>query len=700
MAYGLWPKVEGRAMIDNTTDKDELRKRAEARLADEGGGIPGQSLQDSRELIQELRTHQIELEMQNEALRQSELEISEAHDRYVDLYDFAPIGYITINDAGMITQANLRMARMLGVERRQLMLQRFASFIDRADQDGWYKHRKAVLASGDIQTVELRMNRATGTGLDVRMETTLRAGTDGNHLLMAISDISERKLAEEKILELAQAIEQVGEGIILTDVGATIEYVNRAFTQVTGYTAEEAVGNNPRMLHSGRQNADFYKQMWVNVKKHGLWQGKVWNKRKNGEIYPEQLSINTIRSSNGSISHYCGIFSDCSEQLSLEQKLQQAQKMEAIGTLVGGIAHDFNNMLAAITGGLFLARRELHSLPDDAAKRIEDVETQCFRAADLIKQLLAFARKETVHMMPFDLTAFIKEIFKLNKVSIPENIQLNNIICNERLVIEGDATQMQQIVLNLLTNARDAVAFADKPSISLSLTSYQADHDFLHRHPELDGEHFARLSVIDNGYGIPEQNLERLFEPYFTTKEVGKGSGLGLAMIYGAVQTHRGGIEVESKVNQGSSFHIYLPIYHGEYEVADNTVDRADGGKGETVLLVDDESSVRIATADVLESLGYIVITAENGREAVALFDTHGTSIDLVILDIVMPDMGGEEAARRMRRLNPDVPVIFSTGYDLNHVLSDSDRLSNSMQLVKPTPVPELSRAIRSMLNS
>ncbi|PIW51579.1 MAG: hypothetical protein COW18_00265 [Zetaproteobacteria bacterium CG12_big_fil_rev_8_21_14_0_65_54_13] len=689
-------------MSEDDHDPQELRQRAEERLARMEASAQIEQAHDMQALIHELRTHQLELEMQNEELCRAELALTASRDRFADLYDFAPVGYVSVNDKGLILQANMTLAGMLGVDRKGLLKQPFSTFVVSDDQAIYYMHRKAVVAAGQRQSAVLRLHKAAGQPFWIRLESLpcQQPDASGESLRMVISDISEQKKAEERASELMHVIGQAGEGIMITDADGVIEYVNRAFTLSSGYSHNAVIGKKPSLLHSGRHDRHFYKQMWSKINNSGEWLGKVWNRRKNGEIYPERLQITAIRGSDGDIAHYCAVYADISEQISLEGQLLQSQKMEAVGTLVGGIAHDFNNMLAAITGGLYLVRLDAEGLPDIAGQ-IEDVEKQCFRAADLIAQLLIFARKGIVHIAPFNLTAFLKEALKLIRISVPANIDLADQICSEALYIRGDATQVQQILMNLVGNARDAIVYAEQPAITVSLSAFEAGQAFLLRHPEVDSRHFARLSVTDNGFGIPALNLKHLFEPYFTTKPVGKGSGLGLAMVFGAVQTHRGAIDVESRVNEGSTFHIYLPLCQdGATMPADEAIEPVERGRGETILLVDDEAAVRTVMSKLLHVQGYKVIEAGDGEQALALFREQQADIDLVILDIIMPNMGGLPAAREMRKLCPEMPIIFFTGYGVEHVLSEADRLPGTIALCKPVPVQELNRNIRAMLSS
>ncbi|MDQ6992592.1 MAG: PAS domain S-box protein [Mariprofundus sp.] len=508
-----------------------------------------------------------------------------------------------------------------------------------------------------------------------------------------------KKEAEARLHLASRAIENTIEGIIITGNKGAIIDVNRAFERVTGYSRKEALGNKPSMLHSGRQDADFYHTMWQTLLEDGQWQGKIWNKRKSGEVYPEHLSITAIHDDEGAVMNYVGVFSDITEQLSLEKQLLQAQKMEAIGTLVGGIAHDFNNMLAGITGNIYLAKKKAKGMTELTYK-LDNIEQLSFRSADMISQLLTFARKGLVDMHDFSLQTFVKEALKLSKVSVPENINFHYEIADDTFMIHGDMTQLQQVIVNLLNNARDAVLDVPQPEIMLKLSSCTVDKHFREKHPQLLNSKLVCLSIRDNGSGIAKEHLHHLFEPFFTTKAVGKGTGLGLAMCYGALQSHQGVINVKSKMGVGSTFYIYLPLINNHRTSKDDLAEvEVEHANGETILLADDELNVRETTAEVLESMGYRVLQAKDGLAAVELFKTHHSEIAIAILDVVMPHLGGIPLAKRLRVIAHDIPLIFITGYDRDHTLGNSTNMHHSETLTKPVNFDLLNHSIRQLLD-
>jgi len=354
-----------------------------------------------------------------------------------------------------------------------------------------------------------------------------------------------------------------------------------------------------------------------------------------------------------------------------------------------------NNMLAGMTGNLYLLKKYVKTEPD-ALKKLENVEQLSFRAADMIQQLLTFARKSVVIMKEIPFATFINETIKLLRTSVPENITFKQDICSDRLIIEGDATQLHQVLMNLVNNARDAVEHVDAPSLTVSLDMFQPDAVFLETHDYFKAGSYAHLHVQDNGCGIPEHQLEHLFEPFFTTKEQGKGTGLGLAMVFGAVKTHHGFFDVESVEGAGSTFHLYFPLLQVEERVVTPQQDKVYlEGHGELILLADDEQHIIETGQAVLEELGYRVLIARDGQQAVELFEAHSEDIDLCIFDVVMPVLDGDKAAKCIRLLNHDVKIIFATGYDQKRL----ENIAHEVILTKPFSIEDMSRVVREILD-
>jgi len=298
---------------------------------------------------------------------------------------------------------------------------------------------------------------------------------------------------------------------------------------------------------------------------------------------------------------------------------------------------------------------------------LDNIEYLSFKAAAMIKQLLTFSRKDTVAIESLQLTPFIKETMKLLHASVPENIDLTENYCTDALLIKADTTQLHQVLMNLINNARDAVEDVEHPHISITLDVFQANQAFMQSHQAFTVEKYAHLSVMDNGCGIDKEHIDHLFEPFFTNKEPGKGTGLGLAMVFGAIANHNGHIDVESTHGEGATFHIYLPLekVNKPVEAVQKNEDESKTlGKGELILLADDQTIVLQVANEVLNTLGYRTMTAENGKIALELYQAHAKDIDLCILDVVMPIMGGDKAAEAIRQINPQAKIIFSTGYD------------------------------------
>jgi signal transduction histidine kinase/DNA-binding response OmpR family regulator len=386
-----------------------------------------------------------------------------------------------------------------------------------------------------------------------------------------------------------------------------------------------------------------------------------------------------------------------------EEQLQQSQKMEAIGTLAGGIAHDFNNLLTAILGNTQLALRKLQ--PDDPSQlRLVEVEKAGNRATSLTRQLLAFSRRQRLERRTINLNETIQEIMGLLQRIIGEDVEVHMKAAPDLSAVFADPAQIEQVVMNLGVNARDAMPQGGQLTIETS--NAELDESYQRKYPYVQPGKYVQIRVSDNGVGMDEVTQGRIFEPFFTTKEVGKGTGLGLAMVYGIVKQHDGHINVYSEVGQGTTFKIFLPVVENDIENEALAVQLPLLGGTETILVAEDEEALRNLARDVLEGLGYTVLLAENGEQAVEIYTKSREQIGMLLLDVVMPRIGGWEAYERIRELGGDVPLIFMTGYSSETVQSRFVKQNKSMEelgaivLQKPYNIEGLGRKIREVLDA
>jgi len=508
--------------------------------------------------------------------------------------------------------------------------------------------------------------------------------------------VEQLRAREKRHQTLIASVEYAQDAIIVSDMDARIQYVNPAFEKMTGYSVAEATGQYVSVLRSGKHPDSFYVDMLETVRQGDVWRGEMIIRCKDGSLCHVERNVAPVFDESGNILCQVNIQRDITGQKNMEEKLLHAQKMESLGTMVGGVAHEFNNALAGMAGRLFMLKSKL---PESSSgfNDIDVVEKLCFRSADMVKQMLAFARKSPLQMSLFDLTCFVQETFELNRLSVPENICVSTSFTPHALQLHGDKTHIQQIVVNLLSNARDAVQGSDNPEICMDFGLFEPDDAFLQLHPDAAGKQFACLSVSDNGCGIAEDQLVHLFDPFYTTKEVGEGTGLGLSMLHGACAMHGGYVDVESRLGEGTSVYVYLPVAEPVVQAMVEPGRLVIVGQGETILLVDDDEMLRGTGVRVLNRLGYEVLEAEDGVQALELFESHHTEISLVMMDVVMPRMGGVEAAKHMQQIRSEIPMIFCTGYDKSNVLAGSG-IRDELVVSKPFSMALISRKIRECL--
>jgi len=633
--------------------------------------------------------------------KNAEKALTESEEKLRGLYDLSPIGIALTSMDGQYIDYNQAFQNICGYPKEELNKLDYWALTPKKYESEELKQLESLQKHRKYGPYEKEYIRKDGTPIPIRLNGMLVTGKDSKEYIWSlVEDISESKAAEDKLRKLSRAIEQAGESVIITDKQGTIEYVNSSFTKITGYLAEEVLGKNPRVLKSGNQNPEYYTRLWKTITSGKVWQRAIVDRRKDGTQYPALMTISPILNEGGEVTHYVSVQQDMTAHATLEEKFRQAQKMEALGILVGGIAHDFNNMLAGMTGNLYLAKKKVENLPD-VIEKLDNTLKLSFRAAEMIKNLLVFARKDTVQMKPFGLTSFIKQASKLCETSLPESIEINNEYSNEKLMVMGDATQLQQVLMNLLNNSRDALIGVSNPTVSIKLEAFEADEMFLNKHPDSGSKTFAHLIVRDNGCGISDGDLQRVFEPFYTNKEVGKGTGLGLSMVYGAIESHGGIIEIESAIKSGTSVHIYIPLLKKQKaEIVSEEDSEMASVSGELILVVDDDIDIKNTTKEVLESLGYQVLEASNGLEAIEQFTANSETVSLIIMDVVMPKMGGAKAFDQIKKIRSDAKVIFATGYDKDESLRDEMPSDENTIISKPYDIIKLSQLIRDMIDS
>ena len=509
----------------------------------------------------------------------------------------------------------------------------------------------------------------------------------------------ERNSAAELLRKLSSAVEQSADTVLITDREGVIEYVNPAFEALTGYSRAELAGKTPRILKSGEQSAETYQDMWRTLLSGNVYRGIFVNRKKNGELYYQEASIGPVRNATGQITHFIANGRDLTERRRLEAQLVQAQKMDAIGRLAGGVAHDFNNLLTIITSYAELA---LDAAPKNESleAKIHEILLAARRAAQLTRQLLAFSRTQPQLLRVVDLNHVTGSIAKLLPRLIGEDIEFTFVPGDNVGQVKIDPLQIEQVLMNLAANARDAMPQGGHLRIETS--TIRLDDDYINLKPAVipKGD-YALITISDDGCGISKEVLPHIFEPFYTTKPSGKGTGLGLATVYGIVKQNKGYVWVYSEEGCGTVFKIYLPSVEARKHL--DNIERREpepvASGTETILLVEDEHAVRSPAADFLRMRGYSVIEACDGQQA--LITARGTvaKLDLLITDVVMPNLSGGELAKQLHIQRPDIKVLFVSGYAGKTILDHNvvDLETNFLQ--KPYTLKQLGQKVRFVLD-
>jgi two-component system, cell cycle sensor histidine kinase and response regulator CckA len=642
----------------------------------------------SRDVLIRTTVHSVERKRTQDALRESEEQFRSLFENSLDAI------LLTIPD-GRILRANPAACQMFGLTQEEICRAERNALVDTSDprlKPGLEERKRTGKFQG-----ELNFKREDGSIFPAELSTVLFKDAEGQwKTTMIIRDVTGRRRSEEAQKRLATAVEQAAEAIVITDNRGTIQYVNPAFERITGYSEEEAIGQNPRLLKSGEHDKKFYKQMWETIQGGHVWSGCLVNRRKDGQIYHEEATISPVKDASGTIVNFVAVKRDITEHLELSKQLLQAQKMEAVGTLAGGVAHDFNNILQV---GLGYSELILGSegLPQRYKADLRKINESAKRGAELVQRLLTFSRKTEVKPLPLNLNRRITELRKMLERTVPKMIEIQLLLAEDLATIHADATQVDQILMNLAVNARDAMP--DGGRLVIETANVILGDEYATAHFNAKPGHYVLLIVADNGSGINEENLEHIFEPFYTTKEAGVGTGLGLAMVYGIVQQHGGCIRCLSEPGEGTTFKIYFPALVSEEEPEDNTAIPVPRGGSETILIVDDEDMIRDLGSRILQKSGYKVITASNGRQALEVYQERGSEISLVILDLIMPQMGGKQCLELISLLDPGVKVVIASGYSANGAAEEA-LFANSKGFVnKPYEISQLLEVVRSVLD-
>ena len=709
-----------------------LRTRAVKHLAEKGLG--GARPADLERLIHELEVHQIELEMQNEELQSAQQVIAESREKYVDLYDFAPVGYFSFDRNGVITEANLTGASMVGIERASLIGKPFSLFLNPSYGDIFFTHRRKTRQTGQVGRCELLIQRKDGSLVPVLMESVIVADTTGNTTIRsAVTDITEHKRMEEAAARLAAIVESSDDAIVAKSLDGTILTWNQGAERLYGFSAADAIGRSISFLVPPRLHEDLLLILTKIKRGEHIRHFETTRQKKDGTMVDVSLTISPIFNSNGETIGASTIARDVTERKQaedaihrnrdqlelmvrertaelqesyerlvhetmerehLEAQLRHGQKMEALGTLTGGIAHDFNNMLAAIMGFTELAADEVvkGSLQ---AHHLKMVMEASFRGRDLIRQMLVYARQTEQDKKPLRLSGIVAETVEFLRAYTPSTIKIKVAAESESGPILGDPTQIQQVLMNLCTNAVHAMQ--EKGGVlDIEVSDCSVPRSYGSR--GMKPGPYVRLIVRDTGKGIPPDILDNIFDPFFTTKGPGEGTGLGLSVVQGIVKQCNGYITVASQPGKGSTFTVRFPRI--TEKASPDALDDDELPTGcERILFLDDDEALVEMGKETLTKLGYAVTSRMSSREALSLLKKDPSLFDLVITDQTMPDMTGIELAKEILTIRADMPIIMCTGF--SHLV-DADKAKAAgirAFAMKPLTKREIARTIRNVLD-
>ncbi|MBI2939527.1 MAG: response regulator [Chloroflexi bacterium] len=642
------------------------------------------------------------------ALARTLFELRDSESRLARIIETVPEGVAIVDREGQITQVNAALERLLGLPHDAIVSRRY-------DDPSWKVSTpegqpvpmdrglfaRIVQTGQPLHGVERTIERADGGKITVSVNIAPLHDSAGatTGAVVTVDDVTERRRAEQQLRLRLGAMEAAANAIVILDRDCVVQWVNPSFTRLTGYSAEEVVG---QPIWTGRPTGDdlsFHEQIVGTLVSGQIWEGESADRRKDGTPYTQKTTITPVRANGREVTHFIGITEDVTRQRSLEEQVRQSQKMDAIGRLAGGVAHDFNNMLTLVNGYSELLLAELG--PSHPLRMwVEEIARAGERASTLTHQLLAFSRQEVVSPQDLDLDVVIAEVEKMLRRLIGEDVELVTRLRSSPALVRADRGHLEQVVMNLAVNARDAMPRGG--TLAIETAHVEIDEAQAQRRVDARPGPHVVLTVSDTGHGMTPEVLAHLFEPFFTTKEKGKGTGLGLSTVYGIVKQSGGHLEVESKPEQGTTFRICLPRL--ERPVASAVGEQAPRpkrvGGSETILVVEDEDLVRSLVRQTLEAEGYTVLEAPDGEEALRQSEQYPGRIDLLIADVVMPRMSGREVVERLGPQRPETRVLSMSGYTDDTVVRHGALAADIPFLQKPFSPAALLKKVREVLDS
>lgn len=628
----------------------------------------------------------------------------ESEEKFSAIFHSANDAIFTADEHYVLTAANARGLELFRAKREQMIGRRIVDFFPARQPDGSssiFRAREILERVWHERFPPFEWTHRRPDGSTFPSESTISSvNLHGRRsLIVVVRDLTERLKTTEQLRLLDAALRAAPAGLVITDATGRIEWVNPAFTRLTGYEPAEVIGANPRLLRSGAHSPEFYRQMWETIGRGEVWTGELQNRRRDGTTYHEHMTIAPVRAPGGEITHYVAIKEDITNARQLEQQLARAQRLESVGMLASGIAHDLNNVLTPILLSTELLKTG--TMQPQAVARLDLVAQAAQRGASIVKQVLTFARGVDGERAAVQPRYLMKEVAQLAGETFPREIEVR-VECGRDLpTIVGDLTQLHQVLLNLAVNARDAMPRGGRLTFAAHVA--EIDEARARRTPQLASGTYVELAVGDTGTGITDDVLDHLFEPFFTTKPRGKGTGLGLSTVYGIVRSHGGGVEIDTRVGRGTTFRVLLPVpARPPQEPAAAAVPVAIRGAGRLVLVVDDEEPIRVVAEQVLRRHGFAVVVAVDGVQALQLFRLRPGDYAAAIIDMMMPRMNGAALMRELRALAPGLAIISSSGFmatatDDGEPL-DLEALGVRTLLPKPYAESELLEAMREAL--